>query len=353
MILKIFDRIRNRQVEFFNNFQLNLQYDSVGSTFSFDWFYDEANSEHRQLACVSHFHECTIEHNGELLLTGYILSNNFRSGVKKQLVSFGGYSLPGVLEDCKIPPNISLQSDGKTLKQIAETLLAPFKLKLIVDPSVSDKVNSRYDTSTASERQSVKSYLCELANQKNVIVTHNEHGNLLFTSAKTGLTPLFEVGKGMIGTGYEMNFNGQAMHSDITVLKQAGIDGGNAGEFTIKNPYCPIVYRPDVIVQNSGNDNDTQDAAKHALANELKNIKLTITTDRWEVDKKIIKPNNLISLVAPELYIFTKTNFFIEKIAFVGDTTKTTAILNCVIPEVYNFQTPKNIFVSDHFKQNA
>jgi prophage tail gpP-like protein len=127
MILKINDRFKNRTVDFFNEFTLNLVHDSVGSTFGFSFYFDPNNPEHKELACVSHYHEVQLEHNNELLLTGYLTSQRFKHSAVKELASFGGYSLPGVLDDCEIPTSLyPLQSDGLTLKEIAEKLIKPF-----------------------------------------------------------------------------------------------------------------------------------------------------------------------------------------------------------------------------------
>lgn len=356
MILKINDRIRNRQVKYFNQFNLSLKYDAVGSAFAFQFYFNPDNQEHKELACIGHFHECTVEHNGELLLTGVILSEAFKSGPVREMVPISGYSLPGVLEDCEIPPSVyPLQNDGLSLKQIAEKLIEPFKLKMSVDTSVAAKMNAKYETTTAKESQSVKSYLTELAAQKNIIISHNEKGELLFTSAKTNRQPIatfkeearetFSVEGKSISTGMDLSFNGQAMHSHITVMKQADSDGGNAGESTVRNPFViGSVYRPRVIVQNSGDDNDTEQAAKNALAAELKNLKLTIRTARWEIDGKIIKPNNIISVTNPEIYLYKESKWFVESIDFVGDNTKTIATLNCVLPCVYDGTTPEYLF---------
>lgn len=353
LVLKIDDRFIKRKVKFFNDFTFNLRYNSVGSTFGFSYYFNPNNREHKEIATVSHYHGVTMEYNDELFLTGAITSQNFKAGPVKKPASFGGYSLPGLLEDINIPTSIyPLQSDGLTLAQIASKLVKPFEknygLKMVIDPAVQSKMNKVFDTSTASESQTIKDYLVELASQKDIVVSHNEKGNLLFTEAKTNIKPIleFDLTKGTIpGTTFEMDFDGQAMHSHITLQKQADIDGGNAGEFTIRNPYViGSVFRPKVMSQSSGDDNDTQLAAKKALANELRNLKLTITTDRWVVDGKILKPNNIISIIAPEIYIFNKENFFIESINFEGNNERTVATLNCVLPEVYNGKSPSSIF---------
>ena len=345
MELIINDRIRNRKIAFFNDFTLALKFDSVGSAFSFSFYFNPDNPEHKEVMCIGHYHLCTVTHNGETLLTGFILSQKFSSSSARQMVSISGYSLPGVLEDCEIPTKIyPLQSDGLSLRQIAQKLIQPFNLKLKVDSSVASLVDASFKTSTASESQNIKSYISELASQKNVVISHDEYGNLLFTKAKTNQKPIldFNIAKGGIpGTTMKLSYNGQQMHSHITVQKQADADGGNAGEYTIRNPFViGSVYRPKTISQSSGDDNDTEKAAKTALASELKNIKLTITTDRWVVDNKIFKPNNIITVTNPEIYLFKKSNWFIESIDYKGDQNINTAVLNCVLPCVYDGSTP-------------
>lgn len=353
LVVKINDRFRNRQIEFFNDFRIDLKHDSVASTFAFTFFFDPNNKEHKELACVTHFHEVTIEFEGEQLIKGVITSNTFRHSRVKQLASFSGYSLPGVLEDCEIPPTLyPLQSDKLSLTEIAQKLISPFKknynLDMVVDPSVSVKMSKVFDTSTASESQTIKDYLTELASQKNIVITHDEFGRLLFTDAKTESQPIWTIDatKGVPeGTNLELNYDGQGMHSHIYMQKQASIDGGNSGYSTIRNPYViGSVYRPTVKTQSSGDDNDTGLAARRALANELRGVTLTVQTDRWMHQGKLFRPNKTISVFDPELYIYKKVNWFIESVTFEGNQESTTATLNCVLPEVYSEKTPVSIF---------
>lgn len=354
MILKINDRFRNRVVDYFNEFSLNLVHDSVGSTFGFSIYFDPYNKEHKELACITHYHEVQLEHNGELLLTGYLLSQGFESDQTKQMASFGGYSLPGVLDDCEIPTSLyPLQSNNLTLKEIAEKLIKPFKLKMAIDPAVEERMNKKFDTTNASESSTIKSYLTELATQKKIVITHNEKGELLFTESKTNATPLITF-DGRLGnangtmipcTKMSLNFDGQGMHSHITLQKQASQDGGNAGEYTIRNPYViGSVFRPTVKSQSSGDDNDTSLAARQALSAELKGMTLKIELSQWEINGKIIKPNNIITVINPEVYLYKKTDWFIESVSFQGNEKQNTCTLNCVIPEVYSNKIPESIF---------
>ena len=364
MNLKINHRIGQGivDVQYFNEFKVNLKFDSVASTFSFDFYFDPRNKQHAELACVSHFHEAIVEHNGETLITGFILSQNFIHAPEKKMVSIGGYSKPGVILDCDIPTNqYPLQSDGLTLRQIANKLISPFRLGLQVADvakkdaamgakTISQKSDRAITKSTASESKNINSYLTDLCSQRNIVLSHTPKGELLLTEANTEQEPILHFDGELIGTEMEMMFNGQGIHSHITVIKQASMDGGNAGEYTVRNPYCPVayVYRPKVVVADSADDITIEEAAMNELGAELKNITLIIKTDRWEVDGKVIRPNNLITVKDPELFLYNKSTWFIEEVELHGNQSKTTATLKCVPPEVYNGKMPKNIFVDPH-----
>jgi len=351
MILKINDRFVNRKIDFFNNFQMNLKHDSVASTFQVAAYFDPFNEGHKEAFCVGHYHDVSLEENGETILNGFALSQAFTVSTVKEMAKISGYSHPGVLEDCTIPPQLyPLQSDGLSLIQITERLIRPFKhVKLEVDPAVQSRASKALKTSTASQTQTIKQYLTELAKQKNIILSHTLDGKLLLTESKTKGTPILDFdltvpGGGKPGVKFDLVFDGQQMHSDITLQRQASIDGGNAGTYTIENPYVPIVYQPTTASQTSGDDNDTSLAARRALANELRALTLKIQLDRWAVNGKLITPNNTITIKAPELYLYEKSTWFIESVDVVGNEKEQTTTLNCVLPEVYTNEVPTSFW---------
>jgi prophage tail gpP-like protein len=351
MKVKIYDRIKVRTIEYFNSVKMNLSFDAIASSFSFDFYFDPNNEDHAELACVSHYHEAIIEHEGQQILQGFILSQTFTDSSEKKLSQFSGYSRSGVLEDCQIPPELyPLQYNGLSLRQIAEKLLKPFSIGIKIDLEVEEKMNIKYAETTVEPTTTIKEYLTTLAAQRNIILSHDEFGNLLFTKLNTKTLPIFNVDEGLIGYEMSLSFGGQPMHSHITVMKQADSDSDNAGEYTIKNPFVPVahVYRPKVVIQSSGNDNDTKEVAENALAAELKNIVLTISIDRWEIDGQFIRPNSMISVLNKELYIYKRTKFFIESISYEGDSEGQRATLICVLPCCYDGSTPVNIFVDPH-----
>jgi prophage tail gpP-like protein len=370
MHLEINDRIRVRKLNFFDSFEIHSKYDSLGSTFKFNFFFNPNNIEHKEMACVGHYHIAYLKEGDDLLMTGYILSQGFTDAPQQELVSIEGYSLTGVLEDSQIPTGTAtswftpmkgyakkvinkvwpgaLQSNNLSLKEIIEKHLNPFDLKYVVDDSVAADADKKYDEVTAKESQTIKSYLCELAAQKNIVLTDDEFGRLLLTRPKPNQTPIFHFERGdkqIPGTKMRLVFNGQGMHSHIRVVQQQDEDESiPASEEQIENPYVPLVFRPHLSVQNSGNSDDTKQSAKNILSKELKNVTLTIETDRWHVNGKLFKPGQIISVTNPYVYLYKKSNWFIEEVILRGDAKQKVATLKCVLPCVYDGTTPQYLW---------
>ena len=127
-------------------------------------------------------------------------------------------------------------------------------------------------------------------------------------------------------------------------MKQASATSDNATQLTIRNPYVPTVFRPKTVTMSTGDEISVNEFALRELAKEWENLSLSIKLDRWEIDGKIIRPNNMIEIQSPELYIYPKSKFFIREVTFTGNSSETTCTLNCVIPEVVNGKMAKSIF---------
>lgn len=356
MILKISDRFKNRRVSYFNDVSVKLKYDAVSSTFQLNYYFDPNNIEHKELSCVGHYHECTLHNdNDELILTGTILSIRFTSEAKKTLVSISGYSLPGVFEDCEIPPYDRngaevpgyLQSDSLLLKDIVQKYADLFQIGVVIHPLAMQDMLSQYTQSDGKATQSVKSYFTELVSQKNIIISHDQFGRIVFTKP-VRTKPIFHFETDNLpATKMALSFNGQGMHTYYLAMAQEDIeDGAQANQSSlVLNPYIPNrrnVFRPKVATMSSKSDEDldTEKAALNLRARELKALTLTIEMDRWELNGKIVRPGVEISVTNPEIYLYRKTEWFVESVDLDGDTEKQTAVLTCVPPEAYTGGEP-------------
>lgn len=325
-----------------------MKFNAISSAFNFAYYFDPNNQGHIEFSCWSHFHEATIiADNDETVMVGTLLSQKFKQSAEPQLSNVAGYSKTGALEDCTVGrANYPLQTDGLSLVQICERLCRPFEIEVEVDSAVASRANQSLGTSTIEPTENIKSYLTKLARQKDIVLSHTTDGKLWLTEANINQTPILDLdlsGPSLPCLSAEFEFNGQPVHSEILVQKQQSLTGGNAGSEVIRNPYAVGIYRPTSVNQTSGDDNDTTSAARRALANELRNIKLMIEMDRWFVGDKLIKPNSLLTIKAPNLYLPNKSTFFIEQVILTGNENAQRATLNCVIPEVYTGKIPTSL----------
>lgn len=352
--LIINDRIRDSELRYFNKLNINMKYDAFASTFAFEYNFSPDKREIKELSCIGHYHIAKIREGKDLLLLGNVLSIGFSSQSTRQLAAISGYSITGVLEDCSIPmvDGVPLQTDGLSLRQIAQQLLNKFGLKMKVDALVAADMDKAIDSTTGTATGNIKEYLTKLAKQRNIVISHTPQGELLFTRLDAKLKPIYHFTKQSAGvTGMSLSFNGQGMHSHITAVKQAGEDeSDNAGQSeTLRNPYViNTVYRPLVVSQSSGDDNDSELVAKQTLANELRNVKVSISLSTWLVNGSIPKPGQLLSITNDEIYLYSDllepSNWMIEEVQLSEDNQTRRMVLNCVLPEVYNGQTPKYLW---------
>lgn len=340
--------IAGQSYDFFNKISIDLKYGSSASVFNFSALFDPENPTHRRIFRPLSYQPVTITSDlRERLLTGVIIRHKFSRAANRVLSNFQGYSSTGVLSDSAIDiGNYPLEYSNLTFREIAEKLIAPYNITLTVDPSVTG-ADDVIEEITAENNTTIYSFLNNIAAQRNLVLTHNALGNLLLTRPNTSESPVATFRQSIPATRMSLDVNGQGIHSDITVLKQADIINDNASELTINNTLINS-FRPIVKQQNVGNDVTVEEAARNVRANELRSIRLSIETDRWQwlrnQTRETMTPNNIISVISPDNYIFNRTSFFVESVKLNADNEKETATLSCVLPEVYNNNEPQNIF---------
>jgi prophage tail gpP-like protein len=378
-----------RTLRLFNNFSFNLKHNSLASTFSFDFLFDPRNQEHAEIICVSHLHECLLYYttntdpnyrvnDNDRFLTGYLLCTGFKDTEKPEMVKVSGYSKPGILTDCDIPPDqYPLEIDGMTFKEIITKVIKPFNLGLVIDRRASG-VNIAYTEKDPAEKadeddigktapessQNVASYLTDLAKQRNIVLSHNTKGNVWITTPNTKGTPILDFDftdgtstgnyKKIPGVECEMTFNGQPLHTHITVKQQADDEeDSNGAEITIRNPLIPVntVYRPKTHIISSGDEFTVGEAANYEMSREIREgINLKISLGIIDIKGKLITPNNTITIRNPNLFLYNKSRWFIQSTYITADTKKETCVMDCVLPFAYDFDRKglKNVFVDPH-----
>lgn len=343
------DRYEPRRIGNFNKFTLGLTFDSIADTFGFAWLFDEKNYDHKELLCLSHFHPIEVYYNGEKIITGNLINNEFEHNPDPSMIQIGGYSRPGILSNsCVSVSDYPLQTKGLTIEKVAKKLCTPKHITVKIDDSVLSKMKQVVTDDDIQPTDTIESYLKKITEVKRIVMTHNTDGELVFTEAKTNVNPvrIFDNTTGSFpATGFKMKFNGEGMHRFITVTQQATGSGTKGGQYTIRNPFVINTYPKDItITSSSGNSDDMKSAARQELAKELQNITLSVEVYDWKLGDELIKPGQMITVYDEKLYLYLKVDWFIKSVSYNADEKGVTCSLSCVLPEVFNEDEVLNIF---------
>ena len=342
-------KINGLKYDFFSDLAITLNHANIASTFSFSALFDPDVPALVELFKPFSYKECVIEtDSGQRILTGVILSHRFNTDKTPRLTTFSGYAKTGVLADCPIPETkYPLERTNLSLTEIATDLCEAFGINVVtsVDAKAAAETFSKV---VAEPTETVSKFLNGLAAQKNLVINHDNQSNLFIELISTFSNPIafFDDGEPDVQIG--LDSDGQALHSKITVMKQASIGTDNAAQQTAVNPFASAAFRPMVKVQTSGTDNNTEDAAKNSVLSEMRNaLKINISTDRWtwvNDEPELIIPNRIIKVLSPSSYIFKPTKFFVDSVTLRSDEKSETAELTCVVPEIFQGGALKNIF---------
>ena len=335
-------KIENKFFNHFSNLTLKFNLDTFASVFSFDARFDPFNVEHQKIFKPLTYPKIEIFSNEmDLLLTGNIVNNDFKSTKTPQLVSFSGYTKSGILEDVTIPDSVyPLEKNDQSLAEISSQLLKPFEIGQLIESNVANKMNLVYEKAVAQPTQSVASFLTQLASQRNIVIGHTKKGDVYYFKAFIGSKPVRSYDSSNLLSS-KMAINGRSFHSDITVRRQPSDE--NEGVSTLDSVRNPNVrqIRSVCKVLSSGTDTSTIEAARNALAAELRGISLTLILPK--IDFKLLC-GQVIEFQNKELFIYKRQKFIVNEINYKEDSLGDTMSINCLTPEAFTGGTPTNIF---------
>lgn len=358
--MAISTKISGKNVDFFTAGTISLKLDSIASTFEFSGRFDPQNREHQEMYKPLQYKTVELFNSeGNLIFTGTILNHLFKSDKTRNLVVVSGYSKSGILEDVSVPVSeYPLESTNRSLKDIADRLAGLFGIKVVISERSSTitetKVNAKkrktngnlksllsdlqskaksiFGRTSASPSETIKEYLAKLASQKNIVLTHNEKGEVLLFQPDLNQKPLYFFDK---YNSLEMTaaFNGQQMHSDVYVVRQPSDD--NAGVSTSDRAKNSLVgaNRPTTKILTSGEDTDTKNGALNEVASELKNIAITVELQGL-FDK--LYPGEICNVHNHYIYSYAYNRFMVDSITMKFDEESETTSLGLVVPEAFS-----------------
>ena len=334
-------KINGREYSFFDDISISYKLDSVASAFSFKARFNPDNEFHKAIFKPLSYHKVEIfDNNNNLQLTGVSLITSLGSDSSRELQVISGYSKAGVLEDCSIPASsYPLEKLDVSLSDVVERLLSDFDLKFSVDSTATNDMNLIYKKTVASPSESVKSFISKLAAQRNIIISHDEKGDLVFFKPNFSAKPkLFLNQENTVKMS--LAANGQSMHSELSVIRQP--DKNNTSVSTVDTINNPMVGTKRTIVKvlSSGEATATKNAAENLLAAELKGITIKTVLRRLE-DVKI---GDIVEVQNKEIFLYNRARLVISEVNIKETSNTEEMSLSLVIPESFTGQSPKNIF---------
>lgn len=333
-------KINGKYFDYFSELSVNYKLDSVASVFSFNVRFNHENPEHKNLFTPLSYKLIQIYNNNNFLLfTGLIINHSFVSSSNPNLLNVSGYSLPGILEDVTVPVSAyPLESINRSLKDVAARLLDLFNIKLVIDSSAASIANQVYKKSVAEPTDSIKAYLAKLTAQRNLVLSHTAAGEIVIYKPGSKQSVFSFTSENTLKMS--LSVNGQAMHSEISVVRQPSEDNeGVETADTVTNPLIQL-FRPTTKILSSGEDTDVKNAADNLLSAELKNINLSISLN----EVLDILPGDLVEVINPEIFIYQKHLFMVTDLAVKAGADSITSELKLVLPETFTGAVPKNIF---------
>lgn len=334
-------KINGKWFAFFDDISVSYKLDSIASTFSFKTRFNPDNADHREIFRPLAYNTVEIFDNNEILLfTGTSLMTSLSSAKDRSLQTVAGYSRAGVLEDSSIPYNAyPLEKNNVSLQDIVEVLLRDFDISYFIDPSASVDMGLVYKKTTATPSESIKNYIAKLAAQRNIILSHDARGSLLFI--KPGFDALPKLFLNETNTvAITTKVNGQAMHSTITVIRQPDKDNTSIEPVDTINNSLIGINRTITKVLSSGQETATKKAADNVLAEELKNISINARLKRIED----VKVGETVEVLSPENFIFERAKLVVVAVNIKENNSVEEMSLDLVLPETFTGQDPKNIF---------
>ncbi len=368
--------ISGKECRFFTSGSITLKLDSIASTFEFSSRFSANKKEHQEMFKPLQYKDVQVFNSKDkLIFTGTILNHRFRSNKGRELVVISGYSKCGILEDVCVPVSAyPLESTGRSIKDIAERLCGLFGINVVISDQAKNisetvikgkknkffsakstydtlkaKANSVFGRTSASPSETIKDYLAKLAGQKNIILSHNEKGDVLLFQPDLLQKPKYFFTKGN-SLSMSADFNGQALHSEINIVRQPTDDNEGVSTTDVAKNTLVTKYRPTTKILTSGEDTDTKDAALNEVASELKSIQVGVELQGLFDE---IYPGEIVNVHNHYIYSYAYNRFMVDSITLKFDEKSDTTSLGLVVPESFSGGPLIRNILFNHFDEDS
>lgn len=284
------------------------------------------------------FQQCTIADDGDLLLTGYVVAVNIRVSGRETRTTIVGRSKTQDLADCHLLGTFTTsQFTGSTLDAIARAVCAPFGIGLVLGPGVN--VGDPFADATLGQETAFE-YLERLARQRAVLLTDDQNGNLVITTAGTIRAPAdLVMGRGGNVAEALARLDGEGRFSLYRILSQAGITltGSvvlTAVEAVAQDGAVPR-FRPWAhLAESASMPGDAKKRANWEAAHRSgEAVNATLTVPEWRAGGALWQMNQIARCDVPRLQL--DDDFLIYELEFRLDHAGRRTVLEVAPPSAF------------------
>ncbi len=332
--------IDGKRFRFWDGVQVTRSLDQM-DTVEFGSPFNETDKNFREIFRPFSYKSCEVTVGGELLFTGTLVGVSPNVGEKKT-VQASCYSLPGVLNDCTPPASsFPLEFDGQGLRDIAEALITPFGLDIIFD----EDQGAVFERAACNSGQRILSFLAGLAKQRNLVISSNEAGAVVFLRSTELGQPvaILEQGQSPL-TKVMPSFSPQEYYSHITGIEPITIGLGGS-QYTIQNPRLNGVLRPMTFDVPDTPDADVKTAVAAKAGRMFGNAaSYSIEVSTWRDPQGALwTPNTTLKLLAPNAMIYSSYEFVIRSVRFNRTSKSASAVIDLALPGAFSGETPETL----------
>lgn len=278
--------------------------------------------------------------DGDTLFAGTLVAIASARDANRSSAAVGGYSLPGVLQDCGGDiASFPFEFKGLGLRDIATALVEPFGLSVQFDA----EEGAKFDKVKLEADRSIASFLAELAQQRNLIVGNTTDGKLLCHRSIVSGKPVARLRENAQPVVSVSNaFDPQRYFSKLTGFSLT--KRGKVGSaYTAQNPFLSNVLRPKTFKVADTEDGDTPAATQAKMGRMFANAcPFSAEVATWRDPQGAMwRPNTSVVLHAPDAMVYRETEFIVRSVSLHQDANKSTAALDLVLPGAFSGEIPE------------
>lgn len=257
-------------------------------------------------------------------------------------IAVSGYSKPGVLNDASMPVrSFPLEVNGLSLRQIAQHVVAPFKL----DVRVVGDTGAAFHRVALKTDESPLAFLTELAKQRGLVMGNTPGGALLLQRSVAPGRPVARLREGEAPLiSVKPTFSPQEYFSEITGLASAK-PGRVGSAYTVQNPRLRNVVRPNTFTADDTEKADIPAATRARLGRMFGNmVAYVLELPTWRDPQGALwSPNTTLTVHAPGAMIYAPTELLIRDVTLRQSSDSVSASLGVVLPGAFSGEIPARL----------